>query len=109
MLTARSYEMHSAQFWCTWLPVTRLEQTQYMTQLWDACAPEGLDVLALLVQVVQERVVRLVEQVPRRRRQPRKDVTRAGRVLAALQPRPELTCGMTVQRVTQGAVGTQLA
>ena len=60
--------------------------------LCDACAPERLNVLALLVQVLQQRVIRLVEDMPRGRCQPREDVTRAGRVLAALQPRPELTC-----------------
>lgn len=63
------------------------------SRLGDAGAPQWLNVLALLIQVVQQRVVRFVEQVPRGRCQPREDVTRAGRVLSALQPRPELTCG----------------
>ena len=67
--------------------------------MYQSCArgsPVRLNVLALLVEVVQQRVVRLVEQVPRQRRQPREDVTRAGRVLAALQPRSELTCARSM-------------
>jgi len=70
-----------------------VQPTHQKRKLYYAGAPQGLDVLPLLIQVVQQRVVRLVEQVSRRRRQPREDVTRAGRILAALQPCPELTCG----------------
>ena len=40
-------------------------------------SPVRLDVLALFVQVMQQRIVRLIEQVPSQRRQPREDVTRA--------------------------------
>lgn len=55
-------------------------------------APLGLDALPLLVEVAQQRIVGLVEHVPREHLQAREDVTRAGGVLAALQPRAELAC-----------------
>ncbi len=53
-------------------------------------APLGLDVQALLVEVGQQAVVRLVEDVARERRQPREDVSGGAGVLAACHPRPEL-------------------
>ena len=55
-------------------------------------APLWLDALPLLVQVRQQAVIMLVEQVAGERRQAGEDVTGAGGVLAALQPRAELAC-----------------
>ena len=50
----------------------------------------GLDGLPLLLEVVQQLVVMLVEDDARDGVQPRHDVPSACRILAALQPRPEL-------------------
>ncbi len=54
-------------------------------------APLGLDALALLLEVVKQLVIVLVEHHSRDLVQARHDVSSAGRVLAALQPRSELT------------------
>ena len=69
--------------------------------------PGGLDGLALLAQVGEQRVVVLVEDRARDGVQARHDVPRACRVLAALQPRPELPCSRrhaSIQRTSHGLV-----
>ena len=55
-------------------------------------APLWLDALPLLVEIDQQPVVVLIEQVAGEVGQAGEDVTGAGGILAALQPRSELAC-----------------
>ena len=55
-------------------------------------SPLGLDLLPLLVEVVEQAVVKAVEQVARELSHACEDVPGASTILAALQPGPKLTC-----------------
>ena len=57
-----------------------------------ADVPGGFDALALLVEVVDQLVVRLMEEGARDLLQAGEDVPGTGSVLAALQARPKLPC-----------------